>query len=468
MRHRLTTLTLVCATLALALPVPAGAATIHSEHRTEPGYKGTVYDYVDTRLVAAPGEKNAVSAEWAGGYLIVRDTGAELKPSGLCSALDANTARCAPGTQVNEVRLGDGDDSFTGRADAFSGYAYGEAGADAIEVEGRPSIALLDGGTGDDTLTAAGGWDSLVGGDGADRLRGGAGDDRLYGGAGDDELDAGAGNDDLNGLTGSDSFDGGEGFDRLSYESHADPVRVNLADPGLDGTSTERETIAGIESVEGGSGPDVLRGGAGSELLVGGRGDDRLAGGGGNDVLSGRAGNDRLAGEAGDDWLEDQFGSDRLNGGAGDDTLNFGAKLAPAGVDRATCAEGDDLVSEPPPLLFVPRDCERVTVPSGQLSPVYDGSKRYATFTFAHGGVPGAAGCATIKLGDPAGRLGRLEFSYRDGRPPKRLRVPLTVIGRRALAATDPVTIRVTVELHACGRGGSSRPLATGGFRAAF
>ena len=460
-------LALLGALAALALPASAGAATVHAERKIAEGYKGTTYEYVETRLVAAPGETNAVTAEWAGGHLIVRDTGAPLTPSGLCSPVDANTARCAPGTTLGEVRLDDGDDSFTARADAFSGFVYGEAGADTVEVQGRPSVARLDGGPGDDTLTTADGWDTLLGGDGADRLRGGDGSDRLYGGDGDDELDAGAGNDDLNGLAGSDSFSGGDGFDRLTYESHADPVRVDLADPGLDGTATERETIAGIENVEGGKGPDDLRGGPGSELLVGGPGDDRLAGGGGNDVLSGRRGNDRLAGEAGDDWLEDQFGSDRLNGGAGDDTLDFGAGLAPAGRDRATCAEGDDDVSSPPPLLFVPRDCERVRLPSGDLAPVYDGSRRYVTLVYTPRGTSEASGCGTVSLGDPAGRLGRLRFSLRDGEP-RRLRVPLTVAGRRALAGSDPVSIRVTVELHACGRKRPGRATQTGGFRAAF
>ena len=93
-------------------------------------------------------------------------------------------------------------------------------------------------------------------------MDGGNGDDALTAGSGDDKLYGGAGNDDLDGGTGDDLLDGGFGNDALSGGS-------------------------GDDEFFGGAGDDTLSGGAGDDVLSGGAGHDEFlfSGGGGTDVI---------------------------------------------------------------------------------------------------------------------------------------------------------------------------------------
>jgi VCBS repeat-containing protein len=138
----------------------------------------------------------------------------------------------------------------------------------------------------------------------------------LLGGNGDDTLDGGSGSDMLLGGNGGDSLDGGSGSDLL------------------DGGN-------GNDTLSGGSGDDLLLGGNGSDSLSGGSGDDLLLGGSSGDVLNGGAGDDILLGQSGNDQLiynmaqnlgtgfSDIGTTDLYDGGGGSDTL----------VLRLTCGE---------------------------------------------------------------------------------------------------------------------------------
>lgn len=101
------------------------------------------------------------------------------------------------------------------------------------------------------------------------------------------------------------------------------------------------------QTINGGSGNDVIAGfggndsilgGFGDDYLLGGLGNDRLSGGDGNDFLFGEAGNDVLAGSAGDDALFGGAGTDSLSGGDGNDWL-----FANSGNDTLTGGLGDDI-----------------------------------------------------------------------------------------------------------------------------
>ncbi|MDJ0553679.1 MAG: peroxidase family protein [Microcoleaceae cyanobacterium MO_207.B10] len=118
-----------------------------------------------------------------------------------------------------------------------------------------------------DVLNGNSGNDSLSGGAGNDTLNGRGGQDTLNGAAGDDELKGGAGKDILNGDAGNDELTGGKGKD----------------------------------SLDGGAGDDELTGGKGKDSLDGGAGDDQLKGNDGQDTLNGGAGNDELTGNGGQD-----------------------------------------------------------------------------------------------------------------------------------------------------------------------
>jgi subtilisin-like proprotein convertase family protein len=91
------------------------------------------------------------------------------------SSLNGVPLQIAPGTTIENVITGDGNDT----------------------VHGNGEHNRLHGGRGND---------GLAGGDGNDSLYGGAGDDRLFGGAGDDRLVGGTGRDALTGNAGVDYF----------------------------------------------------------------------------------------------------------------------------------------------------------------------------------------------------------------------------------------------------------------------
>lgn len=105
---------------------------------------------------------------------------------------------------------------------------------------------LLRGGAGHDTLTGDAGANTIEGGDGNDLLIGLGGDDSLFGGAGDDRFIGGAG---------ADVLDGGDGIDSVEVDGTlgADKIEVRQTDAStllwaLNG-ALETESITAMESV---------------------------------------------------------------------------------------------------------------------------------------------------------------------------------------------------------------------------
>lgn len=156
-------------------------------------------------------------------------------------------------------------------------------------------MAILQGTTGNDTLsgTAAG-----------DTIRAGAGDDLILGDGPDgwhpaifpdpsagpappgNDLGAGGGNDTVQAGYGADTVHGGAGDDLiLGWGVLAEPS------PYRDAYARDAD---GGDVLRGGAGADTLRGGGGRDLLDGGDGDDLLDGGTGADTLLGGAGADRF------------------------------------------------------------------------------------------------------------------------------------------------------------------------------
>lgn len=106
-------------------------------------------------------------------------------------------------------------------------YVYGQAGSLVVPevtatIGGQPATvaisAILMGGTGSNTLSAAGSSvpNILVGGAGADTLTGGAGRDILIGGAGADRLREGAAGQDWLWFTASDQLSNAHGGEALT------------------------------------------------------------------------------------------------------------------------------------------------------------------------------------------------------------------------------------------------------------
>lgn len=176
----------------------------------------------------------------------------------------------------------------------------------------------------------------------------------LNGGGGNDTLNGGAGNDTLNGGAGADVMKGGTGNDTYIVENIGDVVKEER-NGGMDIVYTTLKNYTLTNNVEtlifsgtgaftgrgnalantinGGSGNDVLYGMGGNDTLNGGAGNDTLEGGDGADILKGGAGHDNLTGGAGNDRLEGGLGADIMTGGAGDDTFVFSKGF---GRDRIT------------------------------------------------------------------------------------------------------------------------------------
>lgn len=203
--------------------------------------------------------------------------------------------------------------------------------------EVQPMIEVgvfIDGGEGNDIITA--GWrdDQLYGGAGDDNINADQGDNLVEGGDGNDILQAWYGSDILNGGDGDDSMmgwgggdtlDGGAGTDRVRYLGPISEYTVTTAG-GVTTVSQSNwtDTITNVEQLQfamqtlflGTAGDDVIEGGSGDDLISGGAGGDRIDGGDGHDILtvSGVAGDYRLLIDGDDFILKGPDGGDYLTG----------------------------------------------------------------------------------------------------------------------------------------------------------
>lgn len=252
----------------------------------------------------------------------------------------------------NLIDGGAGNDNIS--AGSGDDVAHGGVGNDS--VTGLAGDDVLFGDEGDDFLSGDGlllpgvinatpielhGADTLDGGSGNDTLQGQGGDDYLYGGAENDLLIGDTDGTDPNAdfadsLHGGDYLDGGDGDDILEGDGSSDELHGGDGNDQLfgDGRITHIDAASsGDDYLDGGAGNDVLEGGAGKDRLVGGSGDDVLHGDG-DDIDPADQGNDDLNGGAGADQLKGYGGDDSLRGGSGDDTM--------AGDDGNDYLFGDD------------------------------------------------------------------------------------------------------------------------------
>ena len=174
------------------------------------------------------------------------------------------------------------------------------------------------------------GHDTLIGaGSVGDHLEGGGGNDSLVGGTGGDWLMGGSGNDTLDGGTGSAS-------DHLEYNEWGQdplgPTRRGLSVDLAAGSAIDNwggiDVLIGIENVGGSALDDWISGSAVYNALVGNAGNDTLIGvGSAGDYLRGDAGNDSLVGGAGRDSMDAGSGWDVVIGGGGNDQIDGGSGM---------------------------------------------------------------------------------------------------------------------------------------------
>jgi Ca2+-binding RTX toxin-like protein len=314
------------------IAVPAGAAVSSAEISGE------------TATLNLDGADDNVTVSVVGGLLVHgQTTGGLNSGSDWQSEKDGDETVPADGTFTVVVSGGDGNDSIT-----------------VLAKNTEIAAATLNGDGGDDVLTGADSNDTLGGGDGNDRLVGARGTDVMSGGAANDTLgwNNGDGSDRADGDAGN---DGSEinGAPTLGDAFTIEPVnggvklrRTNLGQFTFD-AATERFEVNGLGgndsvtandgvgaltllSVDGGAGVDTVNGSDGSDLILGGEANDLLNGGGGEDRIVGDRGNDTMNGGAGDDTLVWNNGdaTDVANGDAGRDDVEVNG--APAAGDVFT------------------------------------------------------------------------------------------------------------------------------------
>ena len=216
-----------------------------------------------------------------------------------------DTIDSALGRSSVSVSGGEGNDFIAVSDSRDWVQVYGDAGDDLIEVHvaasSRSSAALIDGGAGNDRISAGFGNVGATSGLGID-MRGGLGNDLLSSSNYRDTLNGGDGNDTLTGWGGGDVLNGGAGFDFASYGGlDGAAVTVNMSNPALSTGDALGDQFIDIEGLIGSDGSDVLTANSQNNVLIGMRGADQLFGGAGNDTLDGGWGWDTLDGGAGFD-----------------------------------------------------------------------------------------------------------------------------------------------------------------------
>lgn len=194
-------------------------------------------------------------------------------------------------------------------------HLTGSAFDDVIRVGSQMSQIGIDGGGGNDKITAGSNAVVFDGGAGNDELNGGAGHDNLVGGAGRDFLSGDSGNDTLDGGAGADTLIGGAGNDMITVDSIDDQI-VEAVGGGSDiVTANSSWTMAAGQEIE-----TLIAGNlTGSIDLTGNELANVVIGNGNQNFLRGLAGSDTLNGGFGFDTLDGGSGNDLMIGGGGDD-----------------------------------------------------------------------------------------------------------------------------------------------------
>jgi len=228
------------------------------------------------------------------------------------------TPEAAPAEIEFAVDLGAGSDSLTVQGGPLAEKITlgtigvnlnGDSDAD-LTASGGESWTV-NGGDGNDTISAAGGGSTGNPFTTSLTIAGGNGNDKLTGGKGADVVDGGANNDTFKEVKtpdGSDTLIGGAGTDTANYGARTGGVSVVLDGLANDGAGGEGDNVAtDVEKLTGGKGGDTLDGGT---VAV----NNTIKGGKGNDTLFGRDGNDTL------DTIDSVSGNDTADGGSGTDT----------------------------------------------------------------------------------------------------------------------------------------------------
>jgi Ca2+-binding RTX toxin-like protein len=200
------------------------------------------------------------------------------------ASMNGSNPFVAPLSSVNEivVNLGSGSDILIAAPSITVPMTInGGDGNDLISAGGGDD--LIDGGPGIDIIFGAGGDDVILGGDGNDDLFGGSGNDVLIGGNGNDMLFGQAGRDLLIGSADEDLLSAGDGEDILvggstDYDGYNDFNSI----AGIDAIMTEWTStssfstrvsnlaaLLNVSTITDDDSTDIILGGSGRDLVFG-------------------------------------------------------------------------------------------------------------------------------------------------------------------------------------------------------
>jgi Ca2+-binding RTX toxin-like protein len=292
----------------------------------------------ETATLNLDGADDNVTVSVSGGLLVHgQTTGGLNSGSDWDSATAGDQTVPADGTFGVVISGGDGNDALTllARNTEIGGSkVIGDGGDDLLT--GADSNDSLAGGEGNDRLVGAKGDDVMSGGAGNDTLvwNQGDGSDTANGDAGNDASEVN-GAPTLGDVLTLDPVAGGVKLRRtnlgpFTFDATTERFEVN----GLGGNDsvTANDGVGALTllSVDGGAGADTVSGSDGPDLILGGEADDVLSGGGGDDRIVGDRGTDTMNGGAGDDTLvwNNGDGSDVANGDDGRDDVEVNGAAA--------------------------------------------------------------------------------------------------------------------------------------------
>jgi Ca2+-binding RTX toxin-like protein len=254
----------------------------------------------------------------------------------------ADSDVAVPSSVFIDVDGGSGDDVLSVAGGAGTGSA-----ASGVSLKGGDGDDILAGANGGDDLSGDNGTDTAdysaatdvkiddlnigiatLGGGGQDQLTaiedltGSPGDDKLVGDGGPNVILGGGGNDVLDGSGGDDILDGGAGNDTADFGNALQGVTVDLTDGTASGAGVD--TLFSIENAYGTLFADTIDGSDGPNVITGRNAGDIIYGHGGRDDISGSHGADFLVGGDGGDTIKGGPGKDELDGGNGHDVCAGG------------------------------------------------------------------------------------------------------------------------------------------------
>ena len=207
-------------------------------------------------------------------------------------------------------------------------FDFGTQNNDVLTVAPNEGPTLVDGGAGNDVITANDSGNALLGGEGNDQLHGGLGTDNLDGG------------------TGNDTMTGGAGDDIYVVDSPGDVVVEGGAAQSADDDKTPRDINlgGGIDKVVASINYTL---GSFVENLTLADGAGNLSGTGNslNNVLVGNAGNNAFSAGAGNDTITGGAGNDTIDGGPGRDTAIYNGTLASYAITVGGSGRGNVTIS---------------------------------------------------------------------------------------------------------------------------